>query len=132
MAVAPGLTVRGTLVYRPWPSFFLDNNFYLLGAVGAQVEYRRPGGSTFGASMALLDAGYPETVIVDNSQLPGSQQVALQRTDRTLRGDVYANLMIRERMGFRLSVSFIHRTSNYVFAEYSQLVYFGGLTFGWF
>lgn len=110
---------------RPYPSFYGNNDYYLLHLVTLHFEHRRPGGTTIGGQTGYYLVDYPDALDVQGD-LRG-----LARSDRALRAEVYANLMIRPRVGFRLSVARNQRTSNEPNASFSQTVLFAGIALGW-
>mgnify|MGYP001061094905 CR=1 FL=1 len=135
-----GWTADGTLVTRfgaatfldvhasrrPWPSFFLEGDFYVNESTGVRVEHRWLRRSRFGVEGRWSRAGY-------ESPIPeGYVGEGIVREDRTLRVGVYANLMVHERFGVRISVDDDRRTSNYEFAECRKRVYVVGILLGWY
>ena len=111
---------------RPWPSFFLNNNYYLVNSANLRLSRRWLQYSTMGIEGWWQEATYGDPVPMNVPQQPG-----LTRVDRTLRASVYANLMIRERLGVRISVDENHRNSNYLGAGFEGRVYFAGIVLGW-
>lgn len=121
---ATSLEVRASR--RPWPSFFLEGNFYVNEAASARLERRWLRQSRLGAEGRWSRATYTEPVP------EGLAGEGIVRADRTVRLRVYANLMVHERFGIRLSVDDDRRTSNFEYAEYRKRVYFVGILLGWY
>ncbi len=125
---------------RPWPSFLRDNNYYVVDRLGVKIERHLLGDSLFGVDLTVYRSTYgdPTTMPTPTPQ-PTPSPETLVRRDRTFRGELYATLMIRDRVGFHLSVVENRRSSNYqgflgstaVGADFSGRAYFAGFVFGW-
>jgi hypothetical protein len=110
---------------RPWPTYFTFEgeqvNKYVVESLLARVERRWLDFSTVGVEASFGHYRF--------DRLPGGSQ----RKDKATGAKVYANLMIRERIGFRVSIEQGRRTSDHEFAvyEYRKTVYWVGLVLGW-
>jgi hypothetical protein len=123
--LGPSTTVFLDVTRRPWPSFFYDNNVYLVEGATARIEHRWLERLSAGAELGWHRASYMDPVPEPN------EQAGLLRRDRTLRAALYANLMMLEKLGFRVSIEENHRSSNAVEQDYRGRVYFVGIALGW-
>jgi hypothetical protein len=124
--VGGGTTLAVTAIRQPYRSFFLDNNFYVFNALGLAVQRAFPHGSTIGANANVARNAYGEPV-------PQGQPAAgTKRADRAIWIEGYANLAIRERVAFRISIRKNTKASNYPGADFDDVVVFGGFVLGWY
>jgi hypothetical protein len=124
--VGGGTILALAAVRQPYRSFFPGNNFYVFNMVGFSAQRTFPHGTTLGATVNLSQSGYQAPVP------PGYRGVGIVRSDRAIFAEAYANLAIRERVAFRISVRENVKASNYPGADYDDLVVFGGFVLGWF
>ena len=106
---------------QPYRSYFFDNNYYVFGQAGFQVNRAFPRGSAVGGELSLIRNSYPEP----------SGPLNIYRRDRGIRVEAYANLAISDRLSFRVSVLRDERKSTYPGTDYSSTIIFGGMVFGW-
>jgi hypothetical protein len=126
LIVGGGTILTLTSHRQPYRSFFLDNNFYVFDQIGERVDRTFPTGSSIGGSLLFARNSYGEPVPT------GSAGEVTRRRDRTYSLEVYANLALRERFAFRLSIRENRRVSDYAGADYNDTVVSGGLVLGWF
>ena len=111
---------------QPFRSFFIGNNYYVFNAVSVSGTRTFPRGSTFGAILSLVRSAYAAPVP------PGFLAEGTMRVDKAIVAEGYANLAIRERVAFRISIRKNVKASTYPGAEYDNLNVFGGFVLGWF
>lgn len=102
---------------RPWPAYFTSGtesvNKYVVESLFARVERLWLEFSTAGVEASF-----------------GRYRFGRLRQDRAISARVYANLMLRERIGFRVSIEGSRRNSEKEF-EYRKAVILVGLVLGW-
>jgi hypothetical protein len=125
--LGPSTTLLFNLSRRPWPSFYEPNNYYLVEGASAKIERRWLDRLSAGAELAFQSSSYPEPTPPE----AGETQARPPRYDRTARVALYANLMILEEFGFRVSIEESRRTSNIRMQDYRGGVYFAGIVLGW-
>ena len=126
-AIVGGGTIFTVIAQRqPYRSFFEDgdpltedNNFYVFEQIGGRVDRPFPRGSSVGGDLSFSRNTYSEPA------------AGIRREDRTIWLEAYANLAVRDRVVFRLSILKNRRYSNYPGADYSATVVFGGFVIDW-
>jgi hypothetical protein len=117
--VGGGTTFTLTAQRQPYRSFFGTNNFYVFESVGGRVERPFQSGTSVGGDVSFSRNTYGEPV------------AGILREDHTFWIEAYANLAVRERVVFRLSVLKRRRYSNTPGADFNITAVFGGFVFGW-
>jgi hypothetical protein len=115
-----------TATRRPWPAYFLDDNYYLSETVLARLER-----VWLRYSSAGLEASVARYLYEPLPFAGGNLPAGFVRKDTGLRMQVYANLFVSDRFGFRMSIARDNRDSNYDGGPYSKTVYLAGMILGW-
>lgn len=124
--VGGGTTIATSLSRQPYRSFFTANNFYVSDQVYVGVLRDFEGIAVVGVDASVSRSRYRAAVPA------GEPSAGTVRSDQAFSLEAYANLTIRERVIFRLSVSETRKNSNYPGADYDATTVFGGFIFGWF
>lgn len=120
-----GLSLRAEAQWRPYPSAFFDNDYYLSGNVRLSLQRSAPTGTVFGAALQFGGLRYDRAV-------PDGASGWVLRRDQLAGAELYATVPIRRWVGVRLGASHQRRTSTYPTSDYNVTSVFGGLTLGWF
>jgi hypothetical protein len=123
--VGGGTKVTFVAVRQPYRSSVPGNNFYLFDQIGGKIERPFPQGSLVGGEMSFSQGAY------DQAATPEPEAPSVLRRDRTIRLEVYANLVVADHVVFRVSFLKNRRYSNFPGADYNATVIFGGFVLGW-
>jgi hypothetical protein len=131
--VGGGTEFTVTAHRQPYRAFFEDNdpstednNFYVFEELGMRVERPFPQGSFVGGAVSFSRNSYEEPATP-----PLPETLPILRQDRIFRLEAYANLALRDRIVFRVSILKDRRYSNFPGVDYNDTVVFGGFVFGW-
>lgn len=117
------LTIGATR--RPYPSFYFNNDYYLVSRGDVRLDHQWPNASVLGFRTAYWTSEYPERIVA-----PGNPADGLIRDDHHLQAEVYANVHLVRRLGIDLSVSHQTRDSNIELQSFEGSIYFVGLSYG--
>lgn len=127
ISLSPSPSSRFTILVarRVYPSFYFNNNYYLWDMMDLGYEFNTRRRWSTGVELTLSRNLYPDPTPPD--YVTGGAP----RRDRTARLEAYANLLLGDRWGLRISTILQQRRSNDINSEYRGASYLAGIFFGW-
>jgi hypothetical protein len=110
---------------RPFPSFYFNNDYYLVTRGDVRLDHQWPNETIAGIRASYWTSKYPERIVA-----PGNPADGLIRDDGHVQGEVYANVQLVRRLGIHVSVSHQTRDSNIEGQSFQGTIYFAGLSYG--
>jgi hypothetical protein len=110
---------------RPFPSFYFNNDYYLVTRGDVRLDHRWPNESALGLRTSYWTSKYPERIVA-----PGNPGDGLIREDRHVQAELYATVHLVRLLGIDVSVAQQTRDSNIDGQSFQGAVYFVGLAYG--
>jgi hypothetical protein len=125
IAIGGGSSLRFGVARRPFPSFYFNNEYYLVDRFDVQFEHRWRNESSMGARVSYSTSDYPNRIVA-----PGDVADGQVREDRHGRAELYGTVWLVRRFGLSLSAAYQSRESNIEFQSFDAATYFAGVTYG--